>query len=320
MTIVETRLITGGVDTYVDVHVAAALDSNGGTLGVESFPTTTTGFAELHTWLLGFGALDRVGVQGTGAYGAGLARFLRGAGVAVIEVGRPNRQARRVTASPTPSTRWRPLELRSAVAPTAWARPPMATWKRSGCCWSPSARDARRAPNTSTSSASSASVAPMTLRERFRGIGVANLASDAAALRPNPDGDPVMHASWPCRPSGGHAPPKVAVTVRSTAPTRPHSSGCSQGWRIVTHATPAGYVGLFNAAMLCDDPVLISSAMTLCSSSNTTGCGRSRIPSRWTILTMSCLPGRLVPSARARTSASSRGPSHFTEWCASPSS
>jgi len=48
MTIVETRLITGGVDTYVDVHVAAALDSNGGTLGVESFPTTTTGFAELH--------------------------------------------------------------------------------------------------------------------------------------------------------------------------------------------------------------------------------------------------------------------------------
>jgi len=112
MTIVETRLITGGVDTYVDVHVAAALDSNGGTLGVESFPTTPTGFAELHPWLLGFGALDRVGVQGTGAYGAGLARFLRGAGVAVIEVGRPNRQARRVTASPTPSTRWRPLERR----------------------------------------------------------------------------------------------------------------------------------------------------------------------------------------------------------------
>ena len=64
MTIVETRLITGGVDTYVDVHVAAALDSNGGTLGVESFPTTTTGFAELHTWLLGFGTVhDTVGEQ-----------------------------------------------------------------------------------------------------------------------------------------------------------------------------------------------------------------------------------------------------------------
>src|SRR5262245_2571530 len=95
MTIVETRSITGGVGSHLDVRVAAALDSSGGTLGVESFPTTTTGFAELHAWLRGFGMLDRVGVEGTGAYGAGLARFLRSAGVAVIEVGRPNRQARR---------------------------------------------------------------------------------------------------------------------------------------------------------------------------------------------------------------------------------
>ena len=51
MTIVETRPITGGVDTHLDVHVAAALDANGGVLGVESFPTTTAGFAELHAWL-----------------------------------------------------------------------------------------------------------------------------------------------------------------------------------------------------------------------------------------------------------------------------
>ena len=95
MTIVETGRITGGVDTHLDIHVAAALDGNGGVLGVESFPTTTAGFAELHAWLTSFGMLDRVGVEGTGAYGAGLARFLRTVDVAVIEVGRPNRQARR---------------------------------------------------------------------------------------------------------------------------------------------------------------------------------------------------------------------------------
>ena len=95
MSIVETRLITGGVDTHLDVHVAAAIDGNGGVLGVASFPTTTAGFAELHDWLCSFGTLCRVGVEGTGAYGAGLARFLRGVGVAVIEVDRPNRQARR---------------------------------------------------------------------------------------------------------------------------------------------------------------------------------------------------------------------------------
>ena len=49
--IVETRQITGGVDTHLDTHVAAAVDANGGVLGVESFPTTTAGFAELHDWL-----------------------------------------------------------------------------------------------------------------------------------------------------------------------------------------------------------------------------------------------------------------------------
>jgi transposase len=78
MTIVETaRLVTGGVDTHLDVHVAAAVDASGGVLGVESFPTTSAGYVELHAWLVGFGTLRRVGVEGTGAYGAGLARYLR---------------------------------------------------------------------------------------------------------------------------------------------------------------------------------------------------------------------------------------------------
>ncbi len=96
MTIVETtRPITGGVDTHADVHVAAAVDGNGGVLGVESFATTPHGFADLHAWLARFGPLERVGVEGTGAYGAGLARFLRAKHVVVIEVDRPNRQLRR---------------------------------------------------------------------------------------------------------------------------------------------------------------------------------------------------------------------------------
>src|SRR4051794_10927492 len=96
MTIVETtRPVTGGVDTHADVHVAGAVEGNGGVLGVASFPTRPAGFGGLHDGLAGFGALYRVGVEGTGAYGAGLARYLRGQGVAVIEVDRPNRQARR---------------------------------------------------------------------------------------------------------------------------------------------------------------------------------------------------------------------------------
>jgi transposase len=41
------------------------------------------------------GELARVGVEGTGSYGAGLARYLAGCGIEVTEVIRPNRQARR---------------------------------------------------------------------------------------------------------------------------------------------------------------------------------------------------------------------------------
>src|SRR5215203_3516416 len=96
MSIVEVmRPIVGGVDTHLDVHVAAAVDPVGGLLGVESFPTTPAGYHELSSWLSSFGPIERVGVEGTGTYGAGLARHLAASGVAVIEVDRPNRQERR---------------------------------------------------------------------------------------------------------------------------------------------------------------------------------------------------------------------------------
>ena len=88
-------LVTGGVDTHRDEHVAAGLDHNGGLLGTASFPTTTAGYAALLAWLLDLGELVAVGVEGTGSYGAGLARHLTAHGVKVLEVSRPNRQVRR---------------------------------------------------------------------------------------------------------------------------------------------------------------------------------------------------------------------------------
>lgn len=96
MTIVENRTITvtGGIDTHLDFHVAAAVDSNGGVLGVETFDTTTGGYRQLVAWFAGFGTISLVGVEGTGSYGAGVARHLTGKGIRVVEVDRPNRQAR----------------------------------------------------------------------------------------------------------------------------------------------------------------------------------------------------------------------------------
>lgn len=87
--------VTGGVDTHLDTNMAAALDGVGGQLATKEFPTTTAGYRALHTWLESFGTVVRVGVEGSGGYGAGLARYLGAQGVPVIEVDRPNRQNRR---------------------------------------------------------------------------------------------------------------------------------------------------------------------------------------------------------------------------------
>ena len=95
VTIVETRAVTGGVDTHADVHVAAALDPVGGLLGVQEFPATPAGYAQLLGWLGRFGSVCLVGIEGTGSYGAGLARHVTAAGVRVVEVDRSDRQDRR---------------------------------------------------------------------------------------------------------------------------------------------------------------------------------------------------------------------------------
>src|SRR5215472_17642453 len=76
------------------MHVAAALDSIGGLLGVQEFPATAAGYASLLSWLRSFGTLAVAGVEGTGSYGAGLARHLAAAGVRVVEVDRADRQDR----------------------------------------------------------------------------------------------------------------------------------------------------------------------------------------------------------------------------------
>lgn len=61
--------VTGGVDTHLDVHVAADVDRFGGVLGTAGFPTTPAGFRRLLSWLRAYGTVDRIGVEGTGSYG-----------------------------------------------------------------------------------------------------------------------------------------------------------------------------------------------------------------------------------------------------------
>ena len=87
--------VTGGVDTHADVHVAAGVDQVGRVLGTQAFPATAAGYRAAVAWMSSHGELAKAGVEGTGSYGAGLARYLAACGVEVAEVMRPTRQARR---------------------------------------------------------------------------------------------------------------------------------------------------------------------------------------------------------------------------------
>lgn len=98
----QVLAVTVGVDTHTDVHVAAAVDAVGAILGTASFPTTARGYAALLRWAEAFGPVEGFGVEGTGSYGAGLARHLRTAGHRVVEVDRPDRKVRRLEGKSDP--------------------------------------------------------------------------------------------------------------------------------------------------------------------------------------------------------------------------
>ena len=89
------RVLFGGIDTHKDIHVAALLDGDGGLVGSASFPTTRAGYRQLLGWMGSIGTLARVGVGGTGSYGAGICRQLTAVGIEVVKVNRPDRSQRR---------------------------------------------------------------------------------------------------------------------------------------------------------------------------------------------------------------------------------
>ena len=133
LTIVEdARVITGGVDTHADMHVAAALDPIGGLLGVREFPVTAAGYARLLGWLGGFGTIALVGIEGTGSYGAGLARHVAAAGIRVVEVDRSDRQDRRRQGKSDPLDAVSAARAPSPAGPGACRRAETARSRRSG--------------------------------------------------------------------------------------------------------------------------------------------------------------------------------------------
>jgi transposase len=186
LTIVETRAITGGVDTHADVHVAAALDPVGGLLGVKEFPATLAGYASLLGWLGGFGTVCLAGIEGTGSYGAGLARHVITAGIRVVEVDRSDRQDRRRRGKSDPAG------AVSAARAAQSGRARGAPKGRDGAVEAIGAlmvaRRSAAGERTQTINQARALIVtgPGDLRARFARHTVAALVAQTASLRPRP--------------------------------------------------------------------------------------------------------------------------------------
>lgn len=177
--------VTGGVDTHADTHTAAAVDAAGRVLGSAQFPTTSAGYRCLLEWLRGFGELVLVGVEGTGVYGAGLARFLGAEGVAMVEVDRPDRKTRRFAGKSDP------IDAQAAARAALSGRQNGTPKSRDSAVEALRVlRVARRAAVTHRADVQRRLralivTAPESLREQLRTLALAELLATCAALRPD---------------------------------------------------------------------------------------------------------------------------------------
>jgi len=113
--------VVAGVDAHTDEHHVAVVDLQGRLLGAAAFPTTAEGYTRLIRWLRGQGEIERVGVESTGAYAAGLVRALRANRIRVVEVNQPHPHARQRLGKSDPIDA--ELAARAALSGTATAVP-----------------------------------------------------------------------------------------------------------------------------------------------------------------------------------------------------
>jgi transposase len=186
--------ITVGVDTHLDSHVAHANDQLGRRVGTLSVPTTPTGYQDLLAWARGLGQPIAWGVEGSGSYGAALARFLATNGQVVMEVNRPDRQARRRRGKSDPLDA--EAAARAVQAGQATVAPKAGTGQVEMIRSLRVARQTAIRARTQAVNAIKALLvtAPAELREQLRGPPATVLVPAAAALEPGAVTSPLAAA------------------------------------------------------------------------------------------------------------------------------
>src|SRR5215470_5461613 len=154
--------------------------------GCPGFPATPAGYARLPGWLQGFGTVCLAGIEGTGSYGAGLARHIAAAGIRVVEVDRSDRQDRRRAGKSDP------LDAVSAARAALSGRASGVPRGRDGQVEAIRAlmvaKRTARAQRTQTINQARALIitGPDDIRTRFTGQTPVELVAELAALRPRP--------------------------------------------------------------------------------------------------------------------------------------
>jgi len=195
--------LTIGVDTHLDVHVAHAADQLGRRVATVQVPTTPTGYQHLLAWARGLGQPVAWGVEGTGSYGAALARFLAANHQVVVEVNRPDRTARRRHGKTDPVDAQ--AAAKAVQAGDATVVPKAGTGQVEMIRSLRVARQTAMRARTQTINALKALLvtAPATLREQLRGLSVTRLVRAAADLEPGPITSPLAAAMLALRTLAG---------------------------------------------------------------------------------------------------------------------
>lgn len=191
--------IIGGVDTHRDANVVAAIDSTGRLLGHASYPTTVAGHRDVERWLRSHGDVVKVGVEGTGAWGAGLARHLGRMGIHVVEVDRPDRRRRRLRGKTDPIDAEN--AARAVLAGEARTTPKSGDGRSEAIRGLRCAKRSAIKARTQAINQMHASVvtAPAQLRDGLRGLGANRLIERAARFRPVDIEDPAHAARFTLR-------------------------------------------------------------------------------------------------------------------------
>ena len=188
-----------GVDTHKEQHVAVAIDRRGVRLDEKHVPVATCGYEELERWSRNLGRVHTFGVEGTGSYGAGLARFLTGRGYTVIEVNRPDRSVRyrKGKSDPTDAE----MAARSVLAGVADATPKSGGGEVEMIRILKSAKNSAVKARTQAVNQMKALVvtAPAELREMLDGLGANALATRCGSFRTGHLNSPSAAAKYALR-------------------------------------------------------------------------------------------------------------------------